>query len=46
MGTISEVEKLNDTQQLIMIIISPSTVKVMSNEEDCHFQCQEPGHIV
>ena len=27
------------------MIIPPSTVNVMSNEEDCCFQCQEPGHI-
>ena len=42
---ISEVEKLNATQQLMATIIPPSTVNVMSNEEDCCFQCQEPGHI-
>ena len=43
--TIAEVEKLNVTQHLITIIIPPSTVNVMSNEEDCCFQCQEPGHV-
>ena len=42
---ISEVEKLNATQQLTTMIIPSSTVNVMSNEEDCCFQCQEPGHI-
>ena len=42
---ISEVEKLNTAQQLMAMIIQPSTVNVMSNEEDCCFQCQEPGHI-
>ena len=42
---ISEVEKLNATQQLTAVIIPPSTVNVMSNKEDCCFQCQEPGHI-
>ena len=43
MDTISEVEKLNATQQLTAMIIPPSTVNVMSKEEDCCFQ--EPGHI-
>ena len=38
-------EKLNATQQLTATIIPPSTVNVMSNKEDCCFQCQEPGHI-
>ena len=38
---ISEVEKLNAVQQLTAMIIPPSTVKMMSNEEDCCFQCQE-----
>ena len=28
----------------LAMIIPPSTVNVMSNEEDCCFQCQEPGH--
>ena len=42
---ISEVEKLNATQQLTVMIIPPFTVNVMSNEEDYCFQCQEPGHI-
>ena len=41
MDAISEVEKLNATQFMAMII-SPSTVNVMLNEEDCCFQCQEP----
>ena len=41
---ILEEEKLNATQQLTATIIPPSTVN-MSNEEDCHFQCQEPGNI-
>ena len=35
--TISEVGKLNVTQQLRAMIIPPSTVNVMSNEEDCWF---------
>ena len=42
---ILEVEKLNATQQLMAKIIPPSTVNVMLKEEDCCFQCQEPGHI-
>ena len=42
---ISELEKLNATQQLMAVIIPPSTGNVMSNKEDCCFQCQEPGHI-
>ena len=45
MDAISEVEKLNATQQLMAMITLPSTVNVMLNEEDCCFQCQEPGHI-
>ena len=32
-------------QQLTATIIPPSTVDVMLNEEDCCFQCQEPGYI-
>ena len=43
--TISEVGKLNAAQQLTATIIPPSMVNVMSHEEDCHFQCQEPGLI-
>ena len=41
---ISEVEKLNAVQQLTAMIIQPSTVKMLLNEEDCCFQCQEQGH--
>ena len=43
--TISEVEKFQATQQLTATLIPPSTVNVMSNKEDCCFQCQEAGHI-
>ena len=43
--TISEVEKLQAAQQLTATLIPPSTVNVMSNEEDHCFQCQEAGHI-
>ena len=42
---ISEDEKLNAAQQLIATLIPPSTVMVMSHEEDGGFQCQESGHI-
>ena len=42
--TIWEVEKLNAAQQLTAMIIPPSTFNVISNEEHCCFQCQEPGH--
>ena len=45
MGMNLEVEKLNTTQQLTAMIILPTTVNMMSNKEDCCFQCQEPGHI-
>ena len=43
--TISEVEKLNAVQQLTAMSIPPSMVKVMSQEEEHCFQCQEQGHI-
>ena len=42
---ISEVKKLQATQQLIATLIPSSTVNVMSHEEDHCFQCQESGHI-
>ena len=42
---ISEVEKLQATQQLTATLIPSSTVNVMSYEEDYCFQCQESGHI-
>ena len=45
MNATSEVEKLNATQQLMAMIIPPSTVNVMLNKDDCCFQCQDPGHI-
>ena len=45
MDAISEGEKLNAAQQPTMTIIPSSAVNMMSNEEDCCFQCQEPGHI-
>ena len=42
---ISEVEKLQTTQQLTVTLMPSSTVNVMSNEDDHCFQCQEAGHI-
>ena len=42
---ISEVKKLQATQQLTATLIPSSTVNVMSHEEDDCFQCQESGHI-
>ena len=42
---ISEVEKLQATQQLTSTLIQSSTVNVMSLEEDHCFQCQESGHM-
>ena len=42
---ITKFEKLNAVQQLTTMIIPPSTVNMMSNQEDHCFQCQEQGHI-
>ena len=42
---ISEVEKLQTTQQLTATLTPSSTVNVMSHEEDYSFQFQESGHI-
>ena len=42
---ISEVQKRNAGQQLTTTISPPSTVNMMSNDEDCCFQCHEQGHI-
>ena len=42
---ISKVEKFNAVQQLTTMIIPPSTVNVMSHEEDHCFQCHEQGHM-
>ena len=41
---ISEVERLQ-AAHLTATLILPTTVNVMSQEEDCCFQCQEQGHI-
>ena len=42
---ISEVEKLQAAQQLTTTLLPPSTVNVMSSEDDKCFQCQESGHM-
>ena len=42
---ISEVGKLQATQQLTTTLLPSSAVHVMSHEEDQFFQCQELGHI-
>ena len=44
-NAISEVEKLQATQQLTATLLPSSTVNVLSNEEDQSFQYQELGHI-
>ena len=38
-------KKLNAVQQLTAMISPPSTVNMISNNEDHCFQCQEQGHI-
>ena len=40
-----KIEKLNAVQQLTAMAIPPSTVNMMSNEENHCFQCQDQGHI-
>ena len=42
---ISDVEKLQATQQLTATLLPSSTVNVMSHEEDHCFYCQESDHI-
>ena len=44
-NAISEVKKLNAVQLLTVTITLPSTVNMISNNEDHCFQCQEEGHI-
>ena len=44
-NAISKVEKLNTVQQLTPTIVPPSTVNMISNDDDHCFQCQEHGHI-
>ena len=44
-NAISKVEKLYAVQQLNTMITPPSTINMMSNDEDHFFQCQEQGHI-
>ena len=41
----SEVEKLKAVQQLTAFITPPSTVNIMTNDDDRCFQCQEHGDI-
>ena len=45
-NAISEVEKCNAVEQLTATITPPSMVNMLSNDEDCCFQCREQGHIV
>ena len=45
MDAISKVEKLQAAQQLTTTLLPPSTVNVMSSEDNQCFQCQESGHI-
>ena len=42
---ISEVEKLQATQQLTATLIPSSIVNIMSHKEDHCFQCQESSHM-
>ena len=42
---ISEVEKLQATQQLTTTLVPSSTVNIMSKAEYHCFQCKESGHI-
>ena len=42
---ISEVEKLQATQQLTATLTPSSTVNIISHKKDCSFQYQELGHI-
>ena len=44
-NAVSEIKKLQATQQLTTTLIPSSTVNVMSHEGDRCFQCQESGHI-
>ena len=41
---ISKVERLQAVQHLTAMLIPPTMVNVMS-QEDCCFQCQEQGHV-
>ena len=42
---IREVEKLQAAQQLTATLLPPSSVNVMSSDDDKCFQCQELGHM-
>ena len=41
----SKVERLQARQHLTAMLIPPTMVNVMSQEEDHCFQCQKQGHI-
>ena len=43
--TIREVEKLQAAQQLTSTLLPPSSVNIMSSDDDKCFQCQETGHM-
>ena len=42
---IREVEKLQAAQQLTSTLLPPSSVNIMSSDEDKCFQCHETGHM-
>ena len=42
---IKEVKKLQAAQQLTATLLPPSSVNVMSSDNDKCFQCQESGHM-
>ena len=42
---INEVEKLQAAQQLTATLLPPSSVRIMSSDDDKCFQCQESGHM-
>ena len=42
---IREVEKLQAAQQLTSTLLPPSSVNIMSSDDDKCFQCQETGHM-
>ena len=42
---IREVEKLQAVQQLTSTLLPPSSVNIMSSDDDKCFQCQETGHM-
>ena len=42
---IREVEKLQAAHQLTSALLPPSSVNIMSSDDDICFQCQETGHM-